>query len=314
MAGGRVATKEDRSSRKGPGRQARTDRSEPRGNAGSRRPSTSRRLLPWLAIGLVVTIVAALVVAKAARHPTSATSTSSVPASVVQAVTGVPVSAFNAAGVPSGLRPPTALPRSTSALTSGGLARVVYIGAEYCPYCAAQRWAMVVALSRFGAFSGLGATESSTNDVFPGTKTFTFYGSTYRSSYLAFTPVELQTNKPAAGGGFTQLQEPTAEEQGLINAFDRPPYTTSPGAIPFIDLGNRFVVIGATFDPAVLRGLSLSQIAGELSDASSEVGRAVLGSANLLTAAICQATGDQPAAVCSSQAVVQAKARLGAAG
>ncbi len=31
------------------------------------------------------------------------------------------------------------------ALTSGGKPQIVYMGAEYCPYCAAERWAMVVA-------------------------------------------------------------------------------------------------------------------------------------------------------------------------
>ena len=40
-------------------------------------------------------------------------------------------------------------------LTSGGKPEMLYIGAEYCPYCAAERWAMIVALSRFGTFSGL---------------------------------------------------------------------------------------------------------------------------------------------------------------
>jgi hypothetical protein len=270
--------------------------------------------LPWIAISVVVAIVGVFVVAKAVRRPSSVSSTSSLPASVLAAATAVPAFAFDAAGVASDLRPPVALPGSTPALTSGSLPRVVYIGAEYCPYCAAERWPMVVALSRFGTFSGLGATESSTTDVFPATKTFSFYGSTYSSSFLAFTSVELETNQPAAGGGYTQLQAPTVDERALLDEFDRAPYTSSPGAIPFIDIGNRFIVIGATFDPAVLRGLSMSQIASELADPSSDVGRAVLGSANLLTAAICAASGGQPAAVCSSRAVVQAKARLGAAG
>jgi hypothetical protein len=167
MPSGRVATKAVKSRLGRPGGQARSDRSGPRKRAGSRHPSTSRGLLPWLAVGVVVAIVAAFVVAKAVRHPTSATSTSSVPASVVQAVTGVPASAFDAAGAPDDLRPPMSLPGATPALTSAGIPRVVYIGAEYCPYCAAQRWAMVVALSRFGTFSALGASESSTTYVFP---------------------------------------------------------------------------------------------------------------------------------------------------
>ena len=34
-------------------------------------------------------------------------------------------------------------------LTSDGKPELLYLGAEYCPFCAAQRWAMVNALSRF---------------------------------------------------------------------------------------------------------------------------------------------------------------------
>lgn len=271
----------------------------------------SNRLLPWFAVGLVVAIVAVFVVVKAVSHPQSAGSTSSVPASVAHAVADVPASAFDEAGASAGLTAPKPLPASTPPLTVDGLPRILYVGAEYCPYCAAERWAVVVALSRFGAFAGLGATESSAIDVFPRTPSFTFYGSSFRSDYLAFSSVELQTNQPAADGGYTRLQDPTLEEQRLLGEFDREPYTTSPGAIPFLDIGNRFVMVGATFDPTVLQGLTVSQIAGRLADPASDVGGAVLGSANLLTAAICEATGDQPGTVCSSRAVIQAKARLG---
>ena len=49
----------------------------------------------------------------------------------------------------SGVSPLTAT-TGQPALTSGGKPEILYVGAEYCPYCAAERWAMVVALSRFG--------------------------------------------------------------------------------------------------------------------------------------------------------------------
>ena len=75
---------------------------------------------------------------------------------------------------------------------------MLYEGAEYCPFCAAERWAMVMALSKFGTFWGLKLTNSSVSDFAPDTATFSFYGSTYTSKYLAFKPVELATNEPAA--------------------------------------------------------------------------------------------------------------------
>ena len=58
----------------------------------------------------------------------------------------------------------------------------------------------MVALSRFGTFSGLGLTTSSASDVYPSTPTLTFHGSTYSSDVISFVPVETKTNQPAASG------------------------------------------------------------------------------------------------------------------
>jgi hypothetical protein len=271
------------------------------------------RRVALISIGLVVAIAAGLVVAKLVSHPGAATATSPASAAAVRDTATVPASTFTAVGVGSGLTPPTALPGGTPALTSGGLPQVTYIGAEYCPYCAAERWAAVVALSRFGTFSGLGATESSTSDVFPGTKTFTFHGATYDSPDIAFTGVETNTNQPS-GTGYTALDKLTADEEQLLRAYDIPPYTASAGGIPFIAIGGRYVVSGSTFDPAVLSGLSLEQIAARLSDPNDPVAKAVDGSANLIAAAICAAANDRPA-VCASPEIRQAASVLaGSAG
>ena len=291
--------------------------SKPGANRAARRRSSAKRSrttmqsrrIALISIGLVVAIAAGLVVAKLVSHPAAATGTSAAPAAVVHDATHVPASTFEQVGVGSNLVAPAALPGGTPALTSGGKPQVLYIGAEYCPYCAAERWATVVALSRFGTFSGLGGTESSTTDIFPGTKTFTFHGSTFDGSDVAFKGVELQTNQPNGNGGYTALDTPTAQEQQLLRAYDIPPYSSSAGGIPFIDIGGRYVVSGATFDPSVLKGLTLEQIASRLSDPNDPVAKAIDGSANLITAAICAAANQGPA-VCSSPEVKQAAAVL----
>ena len=54
-----------------------------------------------------------------------------------------------------------------TALTSNGKPEVLFLGGEYCPYCAAERWSMVNALSRFGTFTGLTTTHSSTQRRLP---------------------------------------------------------------------------------------------------------------------------------------------------
>jgi hypothetical protein len=205
----------------------------------------------------------------------------------------------------------TAKPTSTTGppLTSGGKPEMLYLGAEYCPYCAAERWAMIVALSRFGTFSGLATTHSAARDgagnaePYPNTPTWTFAHASYTSKYLTFTPVEEFTNVPdPKTGGYTPLQTPTSAEQALLSKYDAPPNVPAAdaGSIPFVDYGNKFLTIGASYDPGVLSGLTWSQIANDLRDPASPVAKGILGTANYMTTALCGLTGDQPAAVCTS--------------
>jgi hypothetical protein len=199
------------------------------------------------------------------------------------------------------------------ALTAGGKPLVVYVGAEYCPYCAAQRWGMVVALSRFGSFTGLKTTSSASADVFPNTATLSFHGATYTSDYLTFQGVETSSNV-RQGSGYAPLDTLTAQQSQLLNTYDAPPYVAagSAGSIPFIDFGNKFIMSGASISPQLLAGKSASDIATALSDPSSPIAQAVNGSANAFTAAICQVTGGQPGAVCTSPAVTAYQGKLGA--
>ena len=185
---------------------------------------------------------------------------------------------------------------------SGGKPELPYIGAEYCPYCAAERWSMIVTLSRFGTFRGLAVTRSAAKngagqaEPFPNTATWTFAHATYTSGYPTFTPVELYTNIPdPATGGYTPLQTPTAEQQALISKYD----AAYGGAIPFPDFGNKYLSVGASYNAGVLSGLTWSQIATDLHNPASPVAAAVLGAANYLTAAICGLTNDQPASACT---------------
>jgi hypothetical protein len=261
----------------------------------------------------VLVVVVAIVAVAVTSGGSKATATTPAPADVVQATTNVPPDKLAAVGVgPSDIQAPKATTGNQPALTSNGLPEVLYMGAEYCPYCAAERWPMVVALSRFGTFSHLGATESSTvsGEVFPGTKTFSFYGSSYSSPYLNFTPVETQSNQQS-GGSYATLQQPTAAQQKLLQQYDTPPYTQSSGGIPFVDFGNRYIVSGASYSPQVLQGQSMAAIAGSLVDPSNPIAQNVNGTANILTAAICQLTNNQPAQVCNTPSITAAKGKLG---
>jgi Domain of unknown function (DUF929) len=266
--------------------------------AAARRTEIRNRV--FLASGAVVVVIAvvvAFVLVKANAKPKSGASsngpTGTALASVVDKVTTVPASALDSVGagsVTGGLTPVTGPP-----LTVGGKPQVLYIGAEYCPYCAAQRWAMIVALSRFGTFSGLSTVHSASRDVYPNTPTFTFHGSHYTSKYISFAPVEETTNVPNGASSYTPLDKPTAAQQALASKYDKQ------GSIPFIDFGNKYIEVGnmGGYGPQDLSGKSWSQIAAALSDPSSPIAKAVDGSANYTTAAICKLTNNQPASACT---------------
>jgi thiol-disulfide isomerase/thioredoxin len=215
----------------------------------------------------------------------------------VQANLTVPTGTFTAVGI--GSSSPSYLKHVTGpALASGGKPEMLYIGAEWCPYCAAERWAMATALSRFGHFTPLKGVHSSSSDVYPNTATLTFYGSTYTSNYLVFTPVENQDVN------HNVLVSPTSAQQALWAKYDPPG-----NSYPFIDIGNRYVA-ATTYNPQVLQGLSWSQIATDLHNPHSAVAQGAIGSANLFTAAICKITGNAPASVCRAAPIPALQAHL----
>jgi thiol-disulfide isomerase/thioredoxin len=272
--------------------------------AAERRAEQRRRIL--IASGSIIAVIAvvvAFIVIKANNKPATSSSngpTGAALASVVSKVTNVPASTLDKIGSGSFTGKIPAVQGGTP-LTSGGKPEMLYMGAEYCPYCAAERWSMIVALSRFGTFSGLSTVHSSTRDTPSNISTFTFHGSSYTSKYLTFTPVEMETNIPdPSTGGYTTLETPTKEQQALITKYDAAPYTTQPGAIPFIYFGGKYVSIGASYDATVLSGLKWDQIASDLNNPDSPVTKAIAGAANHITATICKMTGNQPASACTA--------------
>jgi len=243
---------------------------------------------------------------------------------ILDAVSTVPATVFDRIGttVPGVVLAQPRMVAGQPTLTSHGRPEVLFIGAEYCPFCAAERWALVVALSRFGRFTVLGEATSAPLSVFPSTATFSFVGARYSSRYLAFTGVERYSAQVGADGKFTRIARLTSSQAALLAA--NPPAVSSSaiGAGPFVDIAGIMVATTSGFSPALLAGQSQAQIAGEVATppvdgeepatAVPPTGAAIIASANQLTVGLCAATGQRPMSVCRSKAVRDASQSLGA--
>jgi hypothetical protein len=260
------------------------------------------RILAFAGIALFGGLLA-IAILEATGSSGSKPSTPSTPldAGVAAELANLPASVFTTAGTGAASNPPQ--PVNGTPISVDGKPEVLYVGAEYCPFCAAERWPLMLALSRFGTFSNLQASASAADDAYPNTPTLSFYGSTYESSYIAFTPVEEFTNE-RVNGAYAPLQSLTAAQQKIVNAYN------VGGGIPYLYLAGMYEVEGANYNPNVLAGMSVDDVAAAIQDPSTGQSQAIAGSANLLTAAICQVTGGRPGDVCNAPEVVQASMQL----
>lgn len=178
---------------------------------------------------------------------------------------------------------------NASPLVNGTKPEVLYVGAEYCPFCAVTRWGLIIALMRFGSFSNLHYMVSNTTNEpeLPGVPTFTFYNSAYNSNYLSFVAVETETNteKP--------LQQITGGQSAIFSKYD------PTGGIPFIDFGNGSIQDGAPVSPEVLLGQGWNTTLENLTHTNTSISESIVGSADVFTAQICRITNMTPASVCS---------------
>ncbi len=176
-----------------------------------------------------------------------------------------------------------------------GKAWTLFVGGQFCPFCASMRWPFVKALSRFGSFSGLGEMHSQLGaDGFNfSIPTYDFVHATYTSQYLTVRMVEV------ADANGNPLQRLDDDETDLVNHLD------PNGAIPFVFVGGTYVA-QLPYSPLLLQGRSFKEILAETNSATpGEVGQAINAEADALTAALCTSDGAQPASACR-QPTVQA--------
>jgi Domain of unknown function (DUF929) len=259
-----------------------------------RPPWQSPTVLTFSSVAVVAVVLIVIVLINAAGGG-NATVLQPVPPAVLTAVVNPSASVVNAVGTGNQSGELVRLP--ASAKINGTKPEVVYVGAEYCPFCAAERWVMVMWLSRFGTFKNLSIIQSSSTDTDPDTNTFTFWKSSYSSPYITFSPNEIEDRNQQP------LMTMSSATQNLFTKWDAPPYTTLAQQFPFIDIDGLYTLYTTSYDPATLKGLTWQQIATKLSDPTDPVTKEIVGNANILTAATCIATGDQPASVCSGSVI-----------
>jgi hypothetical protein len=267
-----------------------------------------RRRRTWIAAtatAVVVIVIAVLVVVGLSSGTAKAAPRTAVPPATSHALQSVPLTTLVAASSKvTNLNPAT--PLNGPPLTSGNKPEFLYIGAEFCPICAAQRWAMVVALSHFGTFTNLQQTRSAVRDG--NIATLSFYGSTYSSPYLTFTPVETTTNQPK-GNYYQPLETPTAQQQALWSS-------TLGGNLtfPFLYMGGKYLLNTSQYPPTLLEGHNFNDIASSVGSNNTTIGANIDASAAALIKYLCGVTGQKPAATCSAVANVNAPVSSTASG
>ncbi len=295
------------------GQRTQNTHSQPRG----RRMKKKSSLSSWLFVGAIIVVVVAIVGGfiwygnrEQAAQTAASTNVSADASTAYKALTSISPNVLSQVGT-GGLDANLSSiikPVSNTPILKGptGKPELFYMGAEYCPYCAAQRWSMIVALSRFGSFTqaptGLISGEDSIS-------TFSFYKSSYQSQYIDFVPVEVEDNTQPTPN---PLQNLTTDQTQLVKTYDAPPYTSadSAGSFPFISVGNQFVAAGAYYSPTDIMGKSYNDMITQVKDPTTDISRDVLGAANYLTAEICALTNNQPTGVCSADPIPTIQGKL----
>ena len=175
---------------------------------------------------------------------------------------------------------------------SDGRPLTLFVGGQFCPFCASMRWPLVKALSRFGTFSGLGQMLSRAGtDGFASIATYDFTHATYTSDLLTAHLVEV------ADTNGNPVQQPTADDMDLVNRFD------PNGSIPFVFIAGTYVA-QLPYSPQLLVGQTFQQIRDQMNAANpGDIGTTIDKEADAITAAICKVDGGKPESVCQTPAM-----------
>ncbi|HUC38670.1 MAG TPA: DUF929 family protein [Candidatus Acidoferrum sp.] len=223
-------------------------------------------------------------------------------------------------------------PQQVNLFTVNGKPSVIYFGSITCIYCGENRWAMALALGRFGSFGELYKGYSSFGD---GDLPTLYWrpdeystaavniGSFYNSSYINFLPIE--DSEPVTQG--FDLQSFPAIEQELnstgnlaysdalqyilqINSFQGTPYT----------IWGRYVVNGAdavdlgnsppTSTPFALTNMTHAQVLSQLASPDDQFAWTEYAAADIYIALACSSINNT-APICGIPVMPELESKLG---
>src|SRR6201996_4152878 len=257
----------------------------------------------WAGLAMVALVIVAVVVLFLARGngsaanptPPAPAASGSVPSASASAGANQP---SDAASVALG----QVRRESEEPLLDGGKPLVFFMGAEWCPFCASERWGLVEATSRFGKWSGLKELRSREGqDYFPALATYDLSRATYTSDYIGIRHIEVAT----VDGD--PLQKLGSYEERLVDEYDKL------GSVPFLfaagSPGRYMVELG--FSPGLLDGQSFDLLRKEVAaEAPTPAVEAIDGQTEAITALICKLDGRQPASVCAQGTIPTPRGEL----
>ncbi len=269
-----------------------------------------RRLPRWrtlLALLVVALVVAGVLSGLRRASSTPAATTPAKNQTLLGALTSLDATLVQTVGDGGLGNPLVSVTNAPALLGAAKRPQVVFLANEGCGACAAQRWSMVIALSRFGTLKDVVLNASAATEATGALATFSFRSLQYTSSHVDLVAVE---TSDANGQALATL---SPGDQQVVTTYDAPPYVPEAqrGGMPWLDVANRYVMAGSGYPAATIAKLNWTQIAEKLGTAADPVTRAIVGNANWITAAICSATGGSPASVCQTPAIEDLGRRLG---
>lgn len=178
----------------------------------------------------------------------------------------------------------------------------LYIGGQFCPFCAAERWSIVKALSNFGTWSGLGPDTSADEEAgFSKIPTYSFVGARYESQYISFAHKETadRNGKPIPGQELSDFEKQWNDKYNPR------------GGVPFMFLNGQYVQQSSGFSPQFLSGKTYEQVRSDIeSNANTPYVSVINKEANIITAFLCRATGNKPSEVCSKPEIASLVAQV----